>query len=73
MEIDGSLNRSLVDTERGVGEFTTAMEFVLRHRGLDKAHLFAMSRGGTVAGAFAARGHRAWDFPNSLVHGPIPF
>jgi pimeloyl-ACP methyl ester carboxylesterase len=55
MEIDGSLNRPLVDTERGVGDFTTAIEFVLRHRGLDKAHLFAMSWGGTVAGAFAAR------------------
>ena len=55
MEIDGSLNRPSVDTERGVGDFTTAVEFVLRYRGLDKAHLFAMSWGGTVAGAFAAR------------------
>jgi len=55
MEIDGSLNRPLVDTERGVGDFSTAMEFVLRHRGLEQAHVFAMSWGGTVAGAFAAR------------------
>jgi pimeloyl-ACP methyl ester carboxylesterase len=55
MEIDASLSRPLVDTERGVSDFATAVEFVLRHRGLHSVNLFAMSWGGTVAGAFAAR------------------
>jgi pimeloyl-ACP methyl ester carboxylesterase len=55
MEIDGSLNPPLVGTERAVGDFATAIAFVLRHRGLDRTNLFAMSWGGTVAGAFAAR------------------
>lgn len=55
MEIDASLNLPLVDTERGVGDFAAAVEFVLRHRGLDSVNLFAMSWGGTVAGTFAAR------------------
>ena len=44
-----------VDTERGVGDFSTAVDFVLRRRGLERVHVFAMSWGGTLAGAFAAR------------------
>jgi len=55
MEIDAALNPPLVDTERGVGDFSTAVDFVLRRRGLERVHVFAMSWGGTLAGAFAAR------------------
>nr|WP_245427310.1 alpha/beta fold hydrolase [Roseiarcus fermentans] len=54
MEVDASLNPPLVDTARGVGDFAAAVAFVSRHRGLDRVNLFAMSWGGTVAGAFAA-------------------
>jgi pimeloyl-ACP methyl ester carboxylesterase len=55
MEIDAALNPPLVDTERGVGDFSTAVDFVLRHRRLERVHVFAMSWGGTVAGTYAAR------------------
>jgi pimeloyl-ACP methyl ester carboxylesterase len=77
MEIDASLNPPLVDTERGVGDFGTAVEFVLRHRGLDRVNLFAMSWGGTVAGAFAARNpdkvvKLALLAPQWVSHQPIP-
>ena len=55
MEVDGALNPPLVGTETGVADFTTAVDFVLNHRRLQKANIFAMSWGGTVAGAFTVR------------------
>lgn len=54
MEVDGVLNPPLVNTDTGVEDFGTAVDFVLRHRGLERANIFGMSWGGTVAGAFAA-------------------
>jgi pimeloyl-ACP methyl ester carboxylesterase len=54
MEEDGRLNPPLIGTATGVSDFSTAVDFVLKHRGLDKVNLFAMSWGGTVAGAYAA-------------------
>jgi pimeloyl-ACP methyl ester carboxylesterase len=55
MEVDGALNPPLVGTETGVADFTAAVDFVLKHRRLQKTNIFAMSWGGTVAGAFTAR------------------
>ncbi|ANL46148.1 alpha/beta hydrolase family protein [Rhizobium phaseoli] len=49
------LNPPLVSTDTGVTDFATAVEFVLRLRGLKAVNVFAMSWGGTVAGAYAAR------------------
>jgi pimeloyl-ACP methyl ester carboxylesterase len=55
MEEDASLNPPLVGTDIGVRDFSSAVDFVLRHRGLAKVNAFAMSWGGTVSGAFTAR------------------
>lgn len=57
MEVDGSLNPPLVNTDTGVADFGAAVEFVLKHRGIERTNIFGMSWGGTVAGAFAARAH----------------
>jgi pimeloyl-ACP methyl ester carboxylesterase len=55
MEADAELNPPLVNTDVGVRDLTTAVEFVLKLRDLARVNIFAMSWGGTVAGAFAAR------------------
>jgi pimeloyl-ACP methyl ester carboxylesterase len=55
MEVDPTLNPPLIGTDTGVSDFTSAVDFVLRHRGLGKVNVFAMSWGGTVTGAFTAK------------------
>jgi len=55
MEEDGKLARLVVNTDTGVADLTSAVNFVLRHRGLDRVNIFGMSWGGTVAGAFTAQ------------------
>jgi pimeloyl-ACP methyl ester carboxylesterase len=55
MQVDGALNPPLVGTETGVADFAAAVDFVLNHRRLQKVNIFAMSWGGTVAGAFTVR------------------
>ncbi len=55
MQMEPDLNPPLVDTDTGVADFATAVDFVLRLRSLKAANIFAMSWGGTVAGAYAAR------------------
>lgn len=54
MEQDGALSPPVVKTETGVVDLGHAVDFVLRHRGLDRVNIFGMSWGGTVAGAFSA-------------------
>jgi pimeloyl-ACP methyl ester carboxylesterase len=54
MEQDGRLSPPVVKTETGVADLASAVDFVLRHRGLDRVNIFGMSWGGTVAGAFTA-------------------
>jgi len=54
MEQDGKLSPPVVKTDTGVTDLASAVDFVLRHRGLDRVNIFGMSWGGTVAGAFAA-------------------
>ncbi|RWP99107.1 MAG: alpha/beta hydrolase [Mesorhizobium sp.] len=61
MEVDASLNPPLVNTETGIGDLSSAVNFVLEQRGLEKTNIFAMSWGGTVAGAFATR------FPHQVL------
>ncbi|MDF0699141.1 alpha/beta hydrolase [Rhizobium sp. MC63] len=55
MQAEPDLNPPLVATDTGVADFATAVDFVLRLRGLNAVNVFAMSWGGTVAGAYAAR------------------
>lgn len=55
MEADADLNPPLIGTDTGVRDFACAVDFVLRHRGLAKVNVFAMSWGGTVTGAYTAR------------------
>lgn len=55
MEMDPSLNLPLVGTDFGVRDFSSAVDFVLHHRNLEKVNVFAMSWGGTVVGAYTAR------------------
>lgn len=55
MEVDGSLNPPIVNTDTGVADFGAAVDFVLNLRGIERANVFGMSWGGTVAGAFASR------------------
>ncbi|QND16873.1 alpha/beta hydrolase (plasmid) [Rhizobium leguminosarum bv. trifolii] len=54
MEIDPGLNPPIIGTDVGVRDFGAAVDFVLRHRGLAKVNVFAMSWGGTVTGAYTA-------------------
>ena len=77
MEVEANLNPPLVNTDTGVADFTAAVNFVLRHRGLTKVNIFGMSWGGTVAGAFAARNQDkivklALLAPQWLSDKPIP-
>ncbi|MDR3465466.1 MAG: alpha/beta hydrolase [Xanthobacteraceae bacterium] len=55
LDADPALNPPLIDTDTGVADFSSAVDFVLGHRDLSKVNVFAMSWGGTVAGAFTAR------------------
>lgn len=54
MEEDARLNAPLIGTDTGVADFASAVDFVLKHRGLEQVNVFAMSWGGTVAGAYTA-------------------
>lgn len=77
MEVDGSLNPPLVNTDTGVADFSTATNFVLSLRGIERTNIFGMSWGGTVAGTFAARSGEkvvktALLAPQWLSDEPIP-
>lgn len=54
MLVEPDLNPPHVATDTGVRDFATAVDFVLRFRDLKAVNIFAMSWGGTVAGAYAA-------------------
>ena len=54
MEIDPALSPPIIGTDIGVRDFGAAVDFVLRHRGVAKVNVFAMSWGGTVTGAYTA-------------------
>ncbi|MCO4317789.1 alpha/beta hydrolase [Phyllobacterium sp. 21LDTY02-6] len=77
MQVAPDLNPPLVDTGTGVADLATAVEFVLRLRGLQAVNVFAMSWGGSVAGAYAARnGDKVLKLallaPQWLSEAPIP-
>lgn len=77
MEVAPELNLPLVNTDVGVKDFGTAVDFVLKLRGIDRANIFGMSWGGTVAGSFAARNaakveKTALLAPQWLSDKPIP-
>ena len=77
MEVDAALNPPLVNTDTGIVDFGTAVDFVLGLRGIERTNIFGMSWGGTVAGTFAARsGARvvktALLAPQWLSDEPIP-
>lgn len=54
MEQDAALSPPVVKTDTGVADFGAAVDFVLRHRGIERTNIFGMSWGGTVAGAYTA-------------------
>lgn len=54
MEQDGNLSPPVVKTDTGVADFRAAVDFVLRHRAIERTNIFGMSWGGTVAGAYTA-------------------
>jgi pimeloyl-ACP methyl ester carboxylesterase len=77
MEVDPGVNLPLVNTDIGVRDFSSAVDFVLKLRGIDRTNIFGMSWGGTVAGAFAARNpgkvqKTALLAPQWLSDKPIP-
>lgn len=55
MEVAPPVGSPLVGTVTGVDDFGATVDFVLGLRKLSQVNLFAMSWGGTVAGAYAAR------------------
>jgi pimeloyl-ACP methyl ester carboxylesterase len=55
MEQDPKASPPAIGTDVGVRDFGSAVDFVLHNRGVRKVNLFAMSWGGTVAGAYAAK------------------
>lgn len=77
MEVDPEVNLPLVNTDIGVRDFSSAVDFVLKLRGIDRTNVFGMSWGGTVVGAFAARNagkvqKTALLAPQWLSDKPIP-
>ncbi|CAN7180013.1 alpha/beta hydrolase [Rhizobium leguminosarum] len=55
MEREPKLSPPLIDTDIGVRDFSSAVDFVLAHRRLSKVNIFAMSWGGTVIGAYTVK------------------
>lgn len=55
MEQPGNQNPPLVNTDTGVADLGTVIDFVLKRRGLKQVSVFGMSWGGTVAGAYTSR------------------
>jgi pimeloyl-ACP methyl ester carboxylesterase len=55
MEQPPSANAPLVSTETGVDDFSSAVEAVLRVRGIERLNVIGMSWGGSVAGAYTSR------------------
>jgi pimeloyl-ACP methyl ester carboxylesterase len=77
MDVAAELNPPLINTETGVRDLGAAVDFVLKLRGIPRTNVFAMSWGGTVAGAFAARAgdkveKLALVAPQWLSSEPIP-
>lgn len=77
MDVAAALNPPLVNTATGVADFGTAVDFVLRLRGIGSTNIFGMSWGGTVAGTFAAQSaakvvKTALLAPQWLSDEPIP-
>lgn len=52
MQQPAALNAPAVRTEVAVRDFDSAVNFVLRHHGLSRVNIIAMSWGGTVAGSW---------------------
>jgi len=77
MEAAAEHSPPLVDTDTGVRDFSIVVDAVLRRRGLDRVNIFAMSWGGTVAGAFTSRNNAkvsklALLAPQWLTDRPVP-
>ena len=54
MEQAAEDNPPVVDTDTGVVDLSTAVDYVLERRGIPQTNVFGMSWGGTVAGAYAS-------------------
>jgi pimeloyl-ACP methyl ester carboxylesterase len=54
MEQPGDRNPPLVNTDTGVSDLSTVVDHVLQRRDVERVNVFAMSWGGTVAGAYTA-------------------
>jgi len=54
MQQSGDQNPPLVNTDTGVGDLSTVIDHVLQRRNIEQVNVFAMSWGGTVAGAYTA-------------------
>lgn len=67
----------VVDTDTGVRDLSTVVDAVLRRNRLARANIFAMSWGGTVAGAYASRNNAKVEklallAPQWLTDRPVP-
>ena len=77
MEIAANLNPPLVNTDTGVSDYATVVDYILALRSLEKVCVFGMSWGGTVAGAYASKNpHKVHKLallaPQWLSDKPIP-
>jgi len=77
MEEPAENSPPVVDTDTGVRDLSIAIDAILRRRGLDRVNIFAMSWGGTVAGAFTSRNNAkvnklALLAPQWLTNRPVP-
>ncbi|MFZ5714204.1 MAG: alpha/beta hydrolase [Bradyrhizobium sp.] len=77
MDAPPEASEPLVRTEVGVRDLASAVEYILKHRGITRLNLVAMSWGGSVAGAYTAANNDkvvklALVAPLWLLKGPAP-
>ncbi|WP_207482794.1 alpha/beta hydrolase [Arenibaculum pallidiluteum] len=77
MDAPAQDNAPLVRTEVGVRDLASAVDFILKRRGIARLNLLAMSWGGSVAGAYTAGNNDkvlklALVAPLWLLDGPAP-
>jgi pimeloyl-ACP methyl ester carboxylesterase len=77
MDAPAQDSEPLVRTEVGVRDLASAVAYILKRRGIPRLNLFAMSWGGSVAGAYTARNNNkvmklALVAPLWLLNTPAP-
>ncbi len=77
MDAPPEASEPLVRTEVGMRDLASAVEYILKHRGITRLNLVAMSWGGSVAGAYTAANNGkvvklALVAPLWLLKGPAP-